>query len=100
MPADGGNPVLMTSSADLEPCGLDTSASRTCVDIVDAAEEESEGTAPALSARDLTGTWFAGPRDQPHRRCAVVLCPPTAITSLSVLSRQPVLGGATCPFRA
>jgi hypothetical protein len=54
---------LFAAAPDLEPCGLNDSASRTWVDIVDAAVDDRIYGFCALAApQDLTGIWFAMPR--------------------------------------
>lgn len=56
-------PELFAAAPDLEPCGLNDDASRTWVDIVDAAmDEQIYGFCGLRDPQDLTGIWFAVPR--------------------------------------
>jgi hypothetical protein len=54
---------LFEPAPDLEPCGLNTSASRTWVDIIDAdTENRIYGFCALTKASDLDGIWFAVPQ--------------------------------------
>lgn len=54
---------LFAPTPDLEPCGLNASASRTWVDIIDTASLQSINAFCALAEpQDLTGIWFALPQ--------------------------------------
>ncbi len=54
---------LFAAAPDLEPCGLNDSASRTWVDIVDAdVDDRIYGFCALAEPLDLTGIWFAMPR--------------------------------------
>lgn len=66
---------LFTSEPDLEPCGLNSSASRTWVDIVDADQEQRiYGFCALADPQGLSGIWFAVPGGTaPPSRVYVVL---------------------------
>lgn len=51
--------ALFTASPDLPPCGLNTSASRTWVDIFDENNNRIYGFCALGQASDLQGIWFA-----------------------------------------
>jgi hypothetical protein len=56
-------PELFAAEPDLEPCGLNDSASRTWVDIINAdIEDRIYGFCGLAEPQDLTGIWFAVPR--------------------------------------
>ena len=57
---------LFAPAPDLEPCGLNTSASRTWVDIIDAdLGERMYGFCALGEPQDLVGLWFAVPKGTP-----------------------------------
>jgi hypothetical protein len=65
---------LFAAQPDLEPCGLNSSASRTWVDIVDADHEQRiYGFCALGEPQGLTGIWFALGRGVPPPRVYVVL---------------------------
>ena len=63
--------ALFDPAPELEPCGLNTAASRTWIDIIDAdTEDRIYGFCGLAQAQDLDGIWFATPRGS---------APPTAV---------------------
>ena len=66
---------LFAAEPDLEPCGFNTSASRTWVDIIDTGTEDRiYGFCGLTDPEDLTGIWFAVARGtQPPSGVAVTL---------------------------
>lgn len=54
---------MFTSAPDLAPCGLNTKASRTWVEIFDAAGKRLNGFCALGSPNDLVSLWFALPEE-------------------------------------
>lgn len=64
--------ALFTAAPDLPPCGLNTSASRTWIDINDGDGKRLYGFCAFTGAADLDKLWFAVPRGTPPPACVSV----------------------------